>query len=171
MASISTRRTASGAVRHIARIRMRGFPQAVRSFERKTDAREWAQRTETSMRESRDFPARKRVQKTVGELIERYKEEGMPEKCAGAYGPHLKWWQEQLGSYRLAEVRPEVIAKLRERLLAEPGSTKRRRSGSTVNRYLNTLSAVLTFGESEEVDWVESNPVRRVRREKEPKGS
>jgi integrase len=170
MASISTRRTASGAVRHIARIRMRGFPQLVRSFERKTDAREWVQRTETSLRESRNFPARKRTQRTVGELIERYRAEAMPASCAGAYGPHLAWWRERLGSYRLAEVRPDVIAKLRDRLLAEPGSTGRRRSGTTVNRYLNTLSAVFTFGESEEVEWVESNPVRRVRRKKEPKG-
>ena len=142
----------------------------VRSFERKTDAREWVQRTETRLRESRDFPARKRTQRTVGELIERYRAEAMPASCAGAYGPHLAWWQERLGSYKLAEVRPEVIAKLRDRLLAEPGSSGRRRSGTTVNRYLNTLSAVFTFGESEEVEWVESNPVRRVRRKEEPKG-
>lgn len=170
MASYSTRRTSRGATRHIVRVRLTGFRQLVRSFERKTDAREWAQRTEAQLREGRDFPSRQRAQRTLRDLIERYRAEAMPASCAGSYVAHLAWWQERLGDQRLSAVRPETIAALRDRLVAEPGPRGRRRSAATVNRYLNTLSAVFSFGESEEVEWVESNPVRKVRRRPEPKG-
>jgi hypothetical protein len=110
MASYSTRRTSRGAVRHIVRVRLTGFRQLVRSFERKTDAREWAQRTEAQLREGRDFPSRQRVQRTLRDLIERYRAEAMPASCAGSYGAHLTWWQERLGDQRLSAVRPETIA-------------------------------------------------------------
>jgi hypothetical protein len=38
------------------------------------------------------------------------------------------------------------------------------------NRYLNTLSAVFSFGESEEIGWTDHNSVRKVRRKPEPEG-
>jgi len=45
-----------------------------------------------------------------------------------------------------------ATAKLREELSREPGNSGKRRGPPTVNRYLNTLSAVFSFAESGDED-------------------
>jgi integrase len=153
-----------------ARVRIVGHPPRTRTFERKTDAREWARQVEADLKRNRDFPQRQHQRKTLAELIGRYRQEGLPASCAGAYGPHLEWWAAKLGGYRLVDIGPELIAKLREELSRESGNTGKRRGPTTVNRYLNTLSAVFSFAESEEIGWIDHNPVRKVRRKPEPEG-
>jgi integrase len=169
MADIFKRLGARGTT-YRARVRVAGLPPLTRTFERKTDARDWAQKTEADLKRNRAFPQRQHERKTLGELIDRYRQEGMPASCAGTYGPHLDWWAAKLGAYRLGDIRPETIAGLREQLSREPGGTGKKRGPTTVNRYLNTLSAVFSFAESEEVGWTDHNPVRKVRRKPEPEG-
>jgi hypothetical protein len=53
MATIETRTTPDGKTSYRVKIRIRGFPSQSATFERKTDARQWAQQTETAMREGR----------------------------------------------------------------------------------------------------------------------
>jgi hypothetical protein len=53
MATIETRQTPDGKTSYRVKIRIRGFPSQSATFERKTDARQWAQQTETAMREGR----------------------------------------------------------------------------------------------------------------------
>jgi integrase len=154
----------------MARVRIVGRQPETRTFERKTDAREWAQQREADLKRNRNLPQRQLQRKTLAELIDRYRQEGLPASCAGAYSPHLDWWAVKLGGYRLVDIGPELIAKLREELCREPGNSGKRRGPTTVNRYLNTLSAVFSFGESEEVGWTDHNPVRKVRRKPEPEG-
>ncbi len=69
----------------------------------------------------------------------------------------------------LNEVSAELISKYRKELLEglTPKSTKR--TGSTVNRYMASLSAVFTYG-IKECGWIVENPVFRVRKLKESKG-
>ncbi len=169
MASIE-KRTGRQGTHFRAKVRVKGHPEQTRTFESKTDAREWARRVEVDLRRGVDLPQRQHQNRTLGDLIERYRAEGLPASCAGAYGPHLAWWAERLGSHRLAEIGAELVAGHRDRLAREPSRSGRKRSRSTVNRYLNTLSAVFTFGQAEEVRWVEKNPVRSVRRYREPRG-
>lgn len=169
MASI-VKRVSSGKVRYVARVRIVGHPERSRTFEHKADAKTWAEKAASDLKRGRDFPERQHQQRTLGELIKLYRAEGLPASCVHAYGPHLDWWAARLGSYRLADIRPALIAPLREEIAREPGPTNRRRGPYTVNRYLNTLSAVFSFGESEEVGWTDHNPVRKVKRKAEPEG-
>lgn len=164
------KRSGTKGTRYRARVRVVGHPPQTRTFERKTDAREWARQVEADLKRNRDFPQRQHQRKTLAELIDRYRQDGLPASCAGAYGPHLDWWAAKLGSYRLVDIGPELIAKLREELSRVPGNSGKQRGPTTVNRYLNTLSAVFSFGESEEIGWTDHNPVRKVRRKPEPEG-
>ena len=53
MAQIRERVKKNGKKSFFVRIRMKGKPEATASFERLTDARLWAQHTETAIREGR----------------------------------------------------------------------------------------------------------------------
>jgi integrase len=165
-----TQRSGPRGTRYVARVRVVGYPPETRTFERKTDAREWARNLETDLKRNRDFPQRQLAKRTLGQLIAQYRTEGLPPSCAGAYGPHLDWWDQALGTCRLVDIRPEMIAAFRERLCREPGNTGKRRRPATVNRYLATLSAVFSFGQLDEVGWTDQNPVRSVKRKPEPRG-
>ena len=46
MATIEARNTENGTVAYRAKVRIKGFPAQSATFERKTDAREWAKQTE-----------------------------------------------------------------------------------------------------------------------------
>lgn len=49
MASIHERKGKDGKVRYRVQIRLKGYPPQVASFERKTDAKLWAQQTEAAI--------------------------------------------------------------------------------------------------------------------------
>ena len=72
MATIETRRSADGTTGYRAKIRLKGFPAESATFERKTDAKEWAKQTESDMRQGRHFKTAEAKKHTVGELIDRY---------------------------------------------------------------------------------------------------
>ena len=55
MAYIQERKTDDGKTHYRVQIRLRGFPTTTATFERKTDAKLWAQQTEAAMREGRHF--------------------------------------------------------------------------------------------------------------------
>jgi membrane-bound ClpP family serine protease len=78
---------------------MKGYPIQTASFERLTDARRWAQQTETAIREGRYFKTREAQRHTVAELIERYTLDILPRKKGRSVqiqGAQLAWWREQL---------------------------------------------------------------------------
>jgi len=145
-------------------VRLRGFPPVGATFERKTDAKEWAQATEAAMRDGTYFPQREAKRRTVRDLVTRQLDSVRTRR------PHdherqqwlLGWWREQLGEYALAQVTPALIAKQRDELLKS-------RSPATVNRYLAALSKAFSNA-VREWHWVHENPVRRVAKETEPQG-
>ncbi len=145
-------------------VRLQGFPPVTATFERKTDAARWAQATEAAMREGRYFPQREAKRRTLGDLVDRQLE------TVRAKRPHdydrqrwmLGWWREQLGDYALAQITPAVIAKHRDELL-------KIRSPATVNRHLAALSVAYTNA-VREWNWLQDNPLRRVKKETEPQG-
>ena len=152
-------------------IRDRGYPIQTASFERLTDARRWAQRTETAIREGRYFKTREAQRHTVAELIERYTLDILPRKKGRSVqiqGAQLAWWREQLGKLTLADITPPLIAQYRDKLLAGYPDSKPR-SPSTVVRYLAALSHCLTIG-VKEYQWLDDSPMRKVTKPKEPRG-
>ncbi len=170
MATIVRRMTQTG-VRYVAVVRLKGHPTQSRSFERKTDARDWAQEAEANIRSGRTSGLAGRQRRTLAELIDKFVAEVLPHKpaVASGYGTHLAWWKAELGSYYLNDLTSELLEESYRKLLSEPGSTGRKRTPTTANRYLISLSCCLSFGRKK-LKWLNSNPVSGVEKAAEPRG-
>lgn len=182
MATIQKRVAADGTVSFRVQVRLRGFAPDSATFERLTDARQWASKVETDMRAGRHFGTSKRH--TFAELADAYEEAAKELRSFHDRKPHLDIWRKAFGSDLLSNVTPERIAKVKARLMSEEVRHKVRatgnpeidakrvkstRSGPTVNRYLATLSACLGYG-VKPLGWLERNPCERVSKSKENAG-
>lgn len=173
MAYIEKRRRKDGQLIYRAQVRIKGFPQQTATFLRVTDAKRWAQTTESAIRERRHFKTTEAKRHTVAELVERYCREALPQKratTAAKQRQQLTWWRDEIGSYALSEVTPALLNECRQRLIASSalrgGHTRKdgaaaTKSASTVNRYLAAFSHALTVA-VREWEWLEDNPMRRV---------
>ncbi|MEO8716702.1 MAG: site-specific integrase [Burkholderiales bacterium] len=169
---MSTIRERNG--KHHVQVRLAGFPAQSASFDRKTDAKAWAAKTETAMRDGRHFPSREAKRHTLAELVDRRLAE-IERKQPHALGKQrqlLGWWKDQLGDYALAHIGPEKIAEKRDALLAENVGTAeepRYRGPATAKRYLAALSKTCSMA-VKEYRWLERNPVQQVSKPTEPDG-
>lgn len=172
MASIQERKDKDGKVRFRVQVRVRGYPCQRATFERKTDAKLWAQQTESAIREGRHFKTTEAKKHTLGEMIDRYILDVLPlkKKSEDNQKPQLLWWKKEIGSNLLADVTPALIAEQRDKLLREPIEKKGTlRSPSTVVRYLAALSHVFSTA-MKEWGWIDDSPMRKVTKPKEPRG-
>jgi integrase len=171
MANIEKRTSLEGKITYRVKVRLKGFPTQQATFERLTDARKWAQNTESAIREGRHFKTTEAKRRTLGEMIERYIKDILPTKPKNSKNTllHLSWWNEELGSFCLADISPAMIAEKRDHLAS--GITKRntKRSPSTVVRYMAALSHAFTIA-VKEWGWLDDSPMRRVTKPKEPRG-
>jgi integrase len=170
MATIQARRTKGGKVRYRVQIRLDGHPSLYRTFERRTDAKAWARDTESDLKAGRQTGLEAPKRHTLAELVVRYVQEVLPGKpVATSYGGHLAWWKDELGAYYVSDVTSDLIEEAYRKLLREPGPTGRKRSTTTANRYLISLSSCFSFGRKR-LKWLNSNPVSGVEKEAEPRG-
>jgi integrase len=171
MAQIRERVTKSGKKSYLVRIRIKGFDEVTATFSRKTDATRWAQEEEVKMRSGRYLSVAEASRHTLSDAIRRYCDQVLihNEKTLENYRHHLGFWRERIGNKLLSEVTTPLIAQLRDELKSEVTVRGKLRSSGTVNRYLAALSAVLSTA-SNEWQWIELNPVRKVKKFTEPKG-
>jgi integrase len=170
MASIESRITDDGKKAYRVKIRLKGYPPQSATFERLTDARRWAQATETAIREGRHFKTVEAKRHTLADLVERYIRDVLPRKRDGKrQATQLAWWSEQIGVRRLADITPSLIAEYRDRLASTPVPGDKTRSPASVVRHLAVLSHAFTIA-VKEWGWLEDNPCRKVTRPKEPRG-
>ena len=171
MAQIRERVKKNGKKTFFVRIRMKGKPEATASFERLTDARIWAQHTETAIREGRYATTAEAQKHTVSDLVERYISDVLPRKpkIHNEYACQLKWWQAQIGDVLLSDLTPSLISEQRDLLSEKVTNRKTIISNARVNRYMATLSTTITTA-VKEWEWMEDNPLRKVSKLKEPRG-
>lgn len=171
MAAIEKRVSCDNKTSYRVKIRIKGYPTETATFERLTDARHWAQQTETAIRERRYFKTTEAKKHTLSEAIDRYVKQVLPQKpkCIKDQSGQLKWWKEAIGKFSLAEITPALVAEYREKI--SEGITQRgtRRNPSTINRYLAALSHLFTIS-VKEWGWTEENPLQKVTKMKEPRG-
>jgi integrase len=181
MASIQKRVTADGKVTFRVQVRIKGFPPDRATFERLTDAKRWAQKTETEMRERRYFKTAESKNKTLAELIDRYLDRVQKQspKRYSNLKPMLTWWKAELGHAILADLtKAKIVEKLE--LLSKRKKTRTSDvekaakveatiSPARVNRYLAALSHCMTVAVNE-WEWLENNPIRKISKLKEPRG-
>lgn len=176
MATIQKRAGRDGKTSYRVQVRLKGFEPETASFERLTDAKDWATKTEADMKAGRHFGQSKRH--TFNDL-------------ANEYCPHskdterLNYWRGAFGSDMLDSITPARISKERDKLLsgetqnfATPASgdseadakrPKAKRSGATVNRYLAALSSCLAYG-VKTLRWIERNSCEHIKKPKESDG-
>ena len=158
---MATFRKRSGAWQ--ALVKRKGFGQIARTFDTKADAEAWARQTESEM-DRDDFVTRKESEiTTVSEALDRYEKEVSSGKKGHGKEKYTidHWRNSSLAARFLSNIRSSDLAKWRDERLKEV-------SASTVNRLLNLLSHVFTVAAQ---DWGMGglpNPVRNVRRPKNP---
>lgn len=171
MATIETRRNADNTIGYRAKVRLKGFPTQSATFERKTDAREWAKQTETTIKQGRYFKTAEAKKHTVSELIDRYLleiEKRNPKRFVDI-NRILGWWKEQIGVYLLSDLtRPKIIEQ-RDKLLNTKGRNVEQRSSSTVNRYMTALGHAFTVA-TNDWEWLHDHPLKKISKLPEPRG-
>lgn len=171
MAYIQERKDKEGKTHFRVQIRLKGHPTTTATFERKTDAKLWAQQTESAMRDGRHFKTAEAKKHTLGEVVDRYIENIVPTKPknAAATTAQLLWWKSQIGHSLLSDLTPSLIAEQRDKLLKGTTFKGTVRSPSTVVRYLAALSHALTMA-AKEWGWIDRSPMDKVTKPKEPRG-
>jgi integrase len=173
MATFTKRVNSDGSVSYKVQVRINGYPARTSSHTTERAAKRWASTIEASMHEGRHFRGLAARRNTLADAIKRYLEE-RPGKDVG----QLTYWSNRIGSTRLHDLTPDLIAEVRgelsrghyqrsdptsERTTLKEGEAPRqfKRKGATVNRYLAALSHVLSTARRE-WHWVTSNPVLDV---------
>lgn len=170
MATIVARKTKDGKTVYRVEVRIKGFKPASAHFEKKSDAKEWAINTEAAIKQDKYFKNSEGDGKTLHDLLDRYLRDEMPHRNRSTNNiRQLKWWRKELGPLFLTHIRPSHIAACRDKLRKHGYEGKHPCSPSTTNQYLAALSHVFTLA-MKEWEWVEDNPVTKVRRCKLPAG-
>ena len=172
MANFEERKLRDGKTVYRVRVRLKGHPVETASFERKTDAKKWAASTEAAIREGRHFKTSESKRHTLGELIDRYRDSVLPQKGESMQKnqwTQLEWWKGRLGDQLLADITPALIGEHRDLLLKEKGERGKKRSPSTVARFMAALSHAFSIA-VKEWGWMDDSPMRKVSKPKEPRG-
>ncbi len=119
MASIEKRQTRRG-LRYRVRITLKGHPRISETFTTRREATRWAERTTEAIRQRRFQPEAESEQRTMGDLVDRYILDKLPQLSdPKASRRKLEWWRDQLGKdTKLSQITPEAIAAARGRLAA-----------------------------------------------------
>ncbi len=172
MATIRERLDSEGKKTYHVQVRLKGTPPETMTFDKLTAARKWAQSTEAAIREGRHQPRSEARRHTLGEAVDRYARDVLPQKQPNtvvSQAAQLEWWKKRLGTLPLSDVTPSVIVQARDDLAASTNRQKKKMSPSTVTRYLAVLSHLFSVA-VKEWQWIETNPCRRVTKMKEPRG-
>ncbi len=163
MASIRTKLRADGSVAYHVQIRVKGSPPVTETFERKTDAKRWAEQTESAIRQRRYFHVFEAKRHTAAEMIDNFERDVLPNrpKQRRDLTSHLKWWRSEIGGYLLSELTPSVLAAARDKLSKGKTVRGKKRAPATVLRIMASLSAVLKVAERD-WQWIESSPMAKI---------
>ncbi|MGR3761117.1 tyrosine-type recombinase/integrase [Roseobacteraceae bacterium NS-SX3] len=169
MASVLRVQGAKG-VRWRVQIRRKGYQQQSAYFDRKSDAEAWARQVEAGIDAGKHPVGTEAKKHTLAAVIDRYILEVLPgKKSAKVQRQQLRVWRGLLGELKLSEVTTDRLLKARSSISAHRGRSGDRVTSATVNRYWAALHHVLEVA-VREYGWLEQNPMKRIRKLKEPQG-
>ena len=153
-----------------ARVRVRGYPTASKSFDRLTDAKRWAEQTKREIIEGKYFATAEGKKHTLREAINRYLNDSANRqiKTWKEHGFMLRQFDNLLGHKLLSDITPAVLYECRGQIAQRVTHLGKNVSKSRMNRYFSALSRLFQVA-VEQWEWMESNPCRRMRRQPEPK--
>lgn len=170
MASI--RKLKSG--KYHVEIRIKGHAPLRATFDRLTDAKVWAKKTESDIQLGKHLNL-KAKKYTLNMLIDKYLIEELPKRNSDIkkFKMQLEWWRNEIGAYYLSAISPEMLSNCKNKLLTEPTTKPQKgrlnRSPATVNRYMACISIVFSKAVKE---WglLDKNPMSFISKEKESRG-
>ncbi|MAP18445.1 MAG: integrase [Aurantimonas sp.] len=175
MATIEKRKqTDTGDTYYRVRVRIQGFPERQKTFQRLTDAKLWAQQTEAAIRRGEVTNVVTTTKgKTLSDVIARYRREILPHKAATsqrAAESYLKHWDAVLGGYALSYITPDLISEelgklaaagdMRRKPKGRGSPAPRPKSRKTQKLYRDMLGVLLKNAKS--WGWATQNPMDGV---------
>lgn len=168
MAAIQKRKGPHGT-RYRVLIRRKGHVESA-TFPRLDDAKRWATQTEAAIDNGSHFYILEARKHTLADVVDRYCKTVVPGKKSGrAQERILRCWVQELGGIKLSDLTPALLGEYRDKLAARKTYKGTKRTAGSVNRHLAYLSHPLTLA-SREWGWMDSNPMRKVSRLREPRG-
>jgi integrase len=148
-----------------------GFPPKSKTFPTLQEAKDWQKEEKARRRQGYGPLSESKGKQTFADLVDRYVTIILPTKPKDARNMqrHLDWWRAKIGKYGLTKISPDLVAQCRQELATGLTTKGTKRSVATVNRYLATLSTVMTYA-VRECGWIIENPCLRVSKFKESKG-
>ena len=170
MASIQKRKNKNGTSHWRAVVRIKGYPTICNHFDRKQEAEDWSADVERQIKLGQFKFDQHKKQHTFAQLLERYERDGALQhiRSADDVMHHLSYWKGRLGDYALVHLTPDLIGKERQRLADTPTSKGLKRSPATVNRYMSSLSAIVSY--AQRLRWLDENPCFSLTKLKENAG-
>lgn len=171
MASIYKRKNKDGTSVWRAVVRIKGYPSVCNHFDRKQEADDWAKETERKIKVGQFSFDQYKKQYTFQELVEHFLQDGALEhhRSADDTRRHLSYWKDLLGTYSLVHITSELLGKERQTLADTPTLRGTKRTPSTVNRYMASLSSLLSYA-VQNLGWITENPTFRLIKLKENPG-
>lgn len=181
MAEFKKRAKKSGEITYTASVRIKGYPSVSKTFASLTKARQWANKTESDIRENMNFPNRKAQKLTVNEIIDKYIAYELPKKTPKMqkeFLNSLNWYKQEIGSLHLASVTSSILVDCREKLAKKQkeipiknkdSKNKKPRiidetiSPATVNRYMTYMRVVFAYCVND-LDIIDVNPMAKVKK-------
>ncbi len=160
MASIFKRKLKDGrGFTWRAVVRIKGYPVVCETFERKQEAEDWGQETERRIKLGQfKFDQHKHLH-TFTQLVDRFINDGALQHHRSAEDTlrHLNYWKGRLGSYALIHITGDLIGQERQFLAETSIKGEKKRTPSTINRYISSLSSVLGYA-TRQLRWISENP-------------
>lgn len=171
MACFRKRQKGNGQVSFQARIRLSGFPQKTATFDKLSEAKDWARKEESDLKAGRYMNDLLATRYTMGQVIDRYIEEVLESKTskpryAANQRAQLLWWKETVGTSLISNCNQYVISAAVQKL---SGKNYTIRKKGTINRYLACLSHVFNTA-IKKWGWANINPIAIMEKPKEPRG-
>ncbi len=181
MAEIKKRLKKNGEINYTASIKIKGYPSVTKTFKLKTDAKEWANKTETEIRENINFPKRKAQKYTISDIIDKFIQNELPKKKAKAQSEFkmvLDWYKNEIGDYYLSTLTTEMLVECREKLMRKnkeipiknkdsknlpPRISDKTLSPATINKYMTYMRVVFAYCVND-LDILDLNPMAKVKK-------
>lgn len=139
-------------------VRKKGFPLQTRTFMQRADAERWAKETEVAMERGLFFDRAASERTTVGDLVEKYREEVLPTKRGNHFGSCLDVIETEFGDSAVARINSQSVAAWRDKM------TRAGLAASTIRKRLAVLSKLLDLGHTEWGVSLAENPVKTVKK-------
>jgi len=173
MATVEKRVGKSGKTTWRVRVRRQSGPWLTKSCKTKAAAEEWARSIEHKIDVGDDVPNAEARKRTLSDAIDRYLSITLPRakhrKNESEQTRLLEVWRAALGHVALVNLTPARIAEFRDELSKRANRAGKPLTGSTVNRHVTALSALLRVT-VREYGWLQRNPVTNVTRLEDSKG-